>query len=63
MVGVGNVDAERALEAFNANNLFDGPQGRIEVEDISAMVLFLCLPSGSKITGQAIPIDAGWTAS
>ncbi|MEO7599314.1 MAG: 3-hydroxybutyrate dehydrogenase [Opitutus sp.] len=34
----------------------------IEVDEISALVVFLCGESARSITGAAIPIDGGWTA-
>src|SRR5437868_6583822 len=30
----------------------------VSAEDIANMVLFLCSPAGSRITGQALPVDA-----
>ena len=32
-----------------------------EVEEVSSMVAFLCLPAASYITGQVIVIDGGAT--
>ncbi len=34
----------------------------ISVEQVAAMVLFLCSEEASAITGSVIPIDGGWTA-
>ena len=31
-------------------------------EQIADLVLFLCSPAANQITGQALPIDGGWTA-
>ncbi|MEQ8717823.1 MAG: SDR family NAD(P)-dependent oxidoreductase [Acidimicrobiales bacterium] len=62
-VGLGNVDAKKAFAAFNANNLFEGERGHVTVDDISNMMVFLCKPESRMVTGQAIPVDAGWTAS
>lgn len=40
------------------------PIGRIgRPEEIAAAVLWLCGPEASFITGQAIPIDGGWTTA
>ena len=32
------------------------------VEEISALVAFLCMESAASITGTALPVDGGWTA-
>lgn len=34
----------------------------VKVEDIAALAVFLCSDAARTITGQALPIDAGWTA-
>jgi 3-hydroxybutyrate dehydrogenase len=34
----------------------------IEVEEIAALVVFLCGEQARSITGSAIPVDGGWTA-
>ncbi len=34
----------------------------VEVEEIAAMVLFLCGPYANSINGAALAIDGGWTA-
>ncbi len=34
----------------------------VEVEQIGALVVFLCSEAASSITGTALPIDGGWTA-
>ncbi len=47
------------------NELITAKQPKAEmaqVEHIGEMVLFLCQPSASSITGTALPIDGGWTA-
>ncbi|MFP3942372.1 MAG: 3-hydroxybutyrate dehydrogenase [Alphaproteobacteria bacterium] len=31
-------------------------------EEIGALTVFLCSPSGRPITGAALPVDGGWTA-
>lgn len=39
------------------------PSGRfISGEDIAALVIFLCSPAASGITGASLPIDGAWTA-
>jgi 3-hydroxybutyrate dehydrogenase len=35
----------------------------VTVEQIGAMAVFLCTDAASNITGAALPIDGGWTAS
>ena len=32
------------------------------VEEIAALVVFLCMESAASITGVALPVDGGWTA-
>ncbi len=40
------------------------PSGRfVRLEDVGAMVAFLCSPAGRDITGTVIPIDGGWSAA
>jgi len=34
----------------------------VEVDEIAAMVLFLCSDGAKTLTGTSLPIDAGWTA-
>jgi len=50
-------DAERRLLAGKQ------PTGRlIAAEDVAALMVFLCGPESSDITGAALPIDGGWSA-
>jgi 3-hydroxybutyrate dehydrogenase len=34
----------------------------VELEQLGALVLFLCSDAGASITGAALPIEGGWTA-
>lgn len=40
------------------------PSGRfVTAENVAALIVFLCSESGRDITGAALPIDGGWSAS
>ena len=52
---------EHAVKAFMASRQ---PTGRfVAMEGVAALAAFLCGPAGVDITGAAIPIDGGWSAS
>ncbi len=52
---------EAAIQAFMASRQ---PSGRfVSLEGVAALAAFLCGPAGADITGTAIPIDGGWSAS
>jgi 3-hydroxybutyrate dehydrogenase len=34
----------------------------VGVDEIGQLVLYLCLPAASSITGASLPVDGGWTA-
>ena len=58
-----NLAPDAAFEQFNANNMFKGERGHVTVDDISKMVVFLASDDARMVTGQVIPVDAGWVAS
>jgi 3-hydroxybutyrate dehydrogenase len=56
--GLARAEAEKAFMASRQ------PSGRfVEPEGVAALVALLCGPGGRDITGAAIPIDGGWSAS
>ena len=55
------LEREAAVKAFMASRQ---PSGRfVSPERVAALVALLCGPAGGDITGAAIPIDGGWSAS
>jgi 3-hydroxybutyrate dehydrogenase len=56
--GQSREEAERAFLATRQ------PSGKFVAPDrVAALVALLCGPAGADITGSAIPIDGGWSAS
>jgi 3-hydroxybutyrate dehydrogenase len=56
--GLARAEAEKAFMASRQ------PSGRfVEPDGVAALVAMLCGPGGRDITGAAIPIDGGWSAS
>lgn len=54
------IDTERAARELLGEK---HPSMRfVTPEHIGELVLFLCSPAGSSVTGAALPIDGGWTA-
>ena len=52
---------EQAVKAFMASRQ---PTGRfVAMEGVAALAAFLCGPAAADMTGAAIPIDGGWSAS
>lgn len=52
---------ERAVEKFMSSRQ---PSRRfVSMDGVAALAAFLCGPAGADITGAAIPIDGGWSAS
>ncbi len=48
---------------FTARVLAETPLGRVaEPEDVSGLVVFLCLPAAAYVTGQTIAVDGGFLA-
>jgi 3-hydroxybutyrate dehydrogenase len=61
MAARGQTDRDAAIAEFLGAKQ---PTRRfIRPEAIAAMVVFVCSPAGDDITGAALPIDGGWTAS
>jgi NAD(P)-dependent dehydrogenase (short-subunit alcohol dehydrogenase family) len=55
------LEPQEAAQRFGAGHVFTGPRRRIEVDDISRMVVFLASESARVITGQTYAVDAGWS--
>lgn len=56
--GVSRAEAERRFFAGKQ------PTGRfIAAEHVAALIAFLCGPEAADITGAALPIDGGWSAT
>jgi 3-hydroxybutyrate dehydrogenase len=52
---------EQAVKTFMASRQ---PTGRfVAMEGVAALAAFLCGPAAADMTGAAIPIDGGWSAS
>ena len=52
---------DAAMEKFMAGRQ---PSGRfVAMESVAAMAAFLCGPGAADITGAALPVDGGWSAS
>lgn len=57
----GETDRDAAVAAFLHGKQ---PSGRfVEAEKVAAMAAFLCTAAADDITGSAIPIDGGWSAT
>jgi 3-hydroxybutyrate dehydrogenase len=55
------LDREHAVRAFLAGKQ---PTGKlVEASHVADLVVFLCGPAGSQITGAMMPIEGGWLAS
>ena len=52
---------EQAVEKFMAARQ---PSGRfVAMESVAALAVFLCGPGAADLTGAALPVDGGWSAS
>ena len=61
MAARGETDRDAAVAAFLAEKQ---PSRRfVAPEKVAAMAAFLCGPDADDITGAAIPLDGGWSAS
>lgn len=57
-LGLARADAERRVLQGKQ------PSGRfVSVDGVAALMVFLCGPDGGDITGAALPVDGGWSAS
>lgn len=54
--------ADVALGAEVASRVADTEARFVTVEQIAALVLFLCSEQAASITGAALPVDGAWTA-
>jgi 3-hydroxybutyrate dehydrogenase len=63
---IGAIAAARGVSADEATRDYlkeRQPSGRfVRLEDVAALVAFLCSPAARDITGAIIPIDGGWAA-
>jgi NAD(P)-dependent dehydrogenase (short-subunit alcohol dehydrogenase family) len=63
MIEQAGLDMQEALDDFHSRHLFEGERGRITVEDISKLVVFLASEDARMITGHTVAADAGFTSS
>jgi 3-hydroxybutyrate dehydrogenase len=55
-----NMSAEEAARSYLSGRQ---PSGRfVSMQNVGAMIVFLCSGAASDITGAALPIDGGWSA-
>jgi NAD(P)-dependent dehydrogenase (short-subunit alcohol dehydrogenase family) len=55
------LEIDVAYEQFKGQQVFKGARGEVQPEDISKMVVFLASDDARMITGQNVPVDAGWS--
>jgi 3-hydroxybutyrate dehydrogenase len=55
-----NISFEDAARSYLSSRQ---PSGRfVSMQNVGAMVIFLCSAAASDITGTALPVDGGWSA-
>jgi 3-hydroxybutyrate dehydrogenase len=55
------LERDQAMGKFMAGRQ---PSGRfVAMEGVAALASFLCSPGAADITGAALPVDGGWSAS
>jgi 3-hydroxybutyrate dehydrogenase len=64
IAGIARVRGEPVEEVARAYAAERNPMGRfVAMENIGALLAFLCGPAGDDITGTVLPVDGGWLAA
>jgi NAD(P)-dependent dehydrogenase (short-subunit alcohol dehydrogenase family) len=61
LAGQRGLDLVEAYAQSQPQQVFRGERGRMSVDDISRMVVFLSSEDARMITGQSYAVDAGWS--